>query len=102
MILDDFTLGRLQTVDWSSWEGRVRRCMYVILEALPSLQDAYSSDTSGGRGVTQFSNGIDQFSLVSSLNETDSEAILAALHRQLLMLLPIELCSVCVWYNDAN
>ena len=27
IILDDFTLGRLQTVDWSSWEGRVRRCM---------------------------------------------------------------------------
>ena len=102
LILDDVTLNRLQSVDWSDWEGRVKRCMFIILETLPALQDAFKSDTSGGGSITQFSNGVNQFSMSGSTSETDSEAIQAALYRQLVSMLPVELCSICAVYNDAG
>lgn len=100
LIMDDVTLNRLQSIDWSTYEHAVQRAMLVILETLPALNDAYSLDTSG-QGLSSFSNGVDSFSFANA-EDGEADAIRSALYKQLMSMLPVPLCSACVGYNHAS
>lgn len=99
LILDDMTLGRLHEVDWSRWEARVERAMLITIETLPALEDSFKSATAGAQ-VSYFSNSVTSMNIKTA--DIGEDAALAALVAELQAILPVELTSRCVRWNDAG
>lgn len=99
-ILDEVTLGRLKTVDWSEWEEDVGRAMAETIGALPSLQAAYEARLRGDGRMTSFSNGVNSFGW--SIADEEDDGARAALVERLRGMLPVELVSGCAGWNRAN
>jgi len=93
MYLDLWTLNRLQTVDWSQWADKVKRCVKRLVDDYQSILDA-----EGGSPVSHFSNGRDSFTFAEPL----LNAPLHACYGFCVDVLPVELMSACVRYNEAN
>lgn len=92
-LLDDWTLNRLQTVDWTPWEDRVR---LVMVRLVDSREAIVTGDAEAA--VSHFSNSIDAVTFAEPLvNSARSGARSYALD-----LLPVELVSRCVSYNGAH
>lgn len=97
--LDGLTLNRLRNVDWVKWAGEVERAMFLIVEALPSLDESYESGLNSSR-LSSFSNGVNSFTFNGS--DSDDDGAVASLAREVQSVLPVELCSACVRFNHAD
>lgn len=100
-ILNAVTLYRLDSVDWSSWEGLIERALVLIIETLPALEESYKTRISGSGQLTSFNNGVNSFGF-GSVSTGDEDEVMQALVAELQAILPVELVSGCVAYNHAR
>lgn len=91
--LDNWTLNRLQSVDWSGWSTKVALVMKRLVDDSDSIMEA-----EGGSPVSHFSNGRDSFTFAEPL----MNAPLHACYGYAVDVLPVEIMSACVRYNGAH
>lgn len=92
-LLDNMTLGRLQVVDWSTWQEKVQLVMAYLVDRKAAIEDAEQ-----GAPLSSFSNGSDNFSFAEPTQNQELVAALAYVQT----LLPVDLVSTCTSYNEAT
>lgn len=100
LILDNVTMDRLHSMDWSRWEGRIETCMVITIETLPMLESAYTTDVSGA-SIYSFSNDVNTIYFNENTGSLVEDA-LSTLVTELQSLLPVELCSTCVRWGRVD
>lgn len=104
LVVDDVTLNRLHELDWSAWETQVRHATFLAVESGPALGESYKARLSASGPLTSYSNGQDSFGFggASGSSGSSEDPAYSALYRELVSVLPVQLCSACVGYNHAR
>lgn len=79
----------------------VERAMAYLADEVEGLRKSRKSKADGAE-VTSFSNGVNSFSFGGAGSSTEVTAAEASAHYMVCAMLPIELVSACVSYNDAR
>ena len=104
--LDHWTLSRLKSADVredlkarGEWDGVLTALSWLIgqMEGIESARAVRAS----GQEVTSFSNGVNSFSFGGSSASAVTAAESGA-YREVCRMLPVDLVSACVLYNDAR
>lgn len=104
--LNGWTLNRLKSAevvadlkDRDMW-GEVETCAVWLTDRMQGIEDARAAKANG-QEVTSFNNGVNSFSFGGSSDSTATAAEQSA-YREICRMLPVELVSACVSYNDAR
>lgn len=92
-VLDNWTLNRLETVNWSPWSGKVAVVMTRLIDSRGAI---LAGDA--GAALDSFSNGVDTYHFADPTVNPE----LKGCYEYAADLLPVELMSACVHYNGAH
>lgn len=106
ILFDQWTLNRMQSAEVVAdlkQLGSYDKALTALAWLIDQCEGIESADTAKAKGeeVVSFNNGVNSFSFggTSTGTETAAEAVA---ERRVLQMLPVELCSACVSYNDAR
>lgn len=104
--LDGWTLNRLKSADVvadlkaaGDWGG-VLTCIAWLVGQMEGVEGARAAKASGSE-VKSFNNGVNSFSFGDS-GASASTAAETSAYREVCRMLPVDLVSACVSYNDAR
>lgn len=106
-LFDAWTLNRMRServvsdLEQLGLMDKVSQAMFVIIESANGIQAARQS-VAKGSVVSSFSNGENSFSFVTQSQGGAANAAELETYRQVVSILPVELCSTCTQYNDAQ
>lgn len=106
MLLDSWTLNRLKServVDDLEQMGeyqKVKVAMAWLVDQMQGIEKARKAKSEGTE-VTSFNNGVNSFSFGGGAS-SEATAAEASAYHEVCRMLPVELVSACVYYNDAR
>lgn len=106
MLLDSWTLNRLKServVDDLEQIGeyqKVKVAMAWLVDQMQGIEKARKAKSEGTE-VTSFNNGVNSFSFGGGAS-SEATAAEASAYHEVCRMLPVELVSACVHYNDAR
>ena len=106
LYLDQWTLNRLKNADviadlkaLGEWDA-VLTALAWLTDQMEGIESARAAKSSG-QEVTSFNNGVNSFSFGGSSASAVTAAESGA-YREVCRMLPVDLVSACVLYNDAR
>lgn len=106
MLLDGWTLNRLKServvadLEQMGEYQKVKVAMAWLVDQMQGIEKARKAKAEGTE-VTSFNNGVNSFSFGGGASSEETAAEASAYH-EVCRMLPVELVSACVSYNDAR
>ena len=106
MLLDGWTLNRLKServvadLDQMGEYQKVKVAMAWLVDQMQGIEKARKAKSEGTE-VTSFNNGVNSFSFGGGAS-SEATAAEASAYHEVSRMLPVELVSACVAYNDAR
>ena len=106
MLLDGWTLNRLKServvadLEQMGEYQKVKVAMAWLVDQMQGIEKARKAKSEGTE-VTSFNNGVNSFSFGGGASSEATAAEVSAYH-EVCRMLPVELVSACVVYNDAR
>lgn len=106
MLLDGWTLNRLKServvadLEQMGEYQKVKVAMAWLVDQMQGIEKARKAKSEGTE-VTSFNNGVNSFSFGGGAS-SEATAAEASAYREVRRMLPVELASACVYYNDAR
>lgn len=106
MLLDGWTLNRLKServvadLEQMGEYQKVKVAMAWLVDQMQGIEKARKAKSEGTE-VTSFNNGVNSFSFGGGASSEETAAESSAYH-EVCRMLPVELVSACVSYNDAR
>lgn len=106
MLLDGWTLNRLKServvadLEQMGEYQKVKVAMAWLVDQMQGIEKALKAKSEGTE-VTSFNNGVNSFSFGGGASSEATVAEASAYH-EVCRMLPVELVSACVSYNDAR
>lgn len=106
MLLDDWTLNRLKServvadLEQMGEYQKVKVAMAWLTDQMQGIEKARKAKADGAE-VTSFNNGVNSFSFGGG-SSSDATAAESSAYHEVVRILPVELVSACVSYNNAR
>ena len=106
MLLDSWTLNRLKServvadLEQMGEYQKVKVAMAWLVDQMQGIEKARKAKSEGTE-VTSFNNGVNSFSFGGGAS-SEATAAEASAYHEVCGMLPVELVSACVAYNDAR
>lgn len=106
MLLDGWTLNRLKServvadLEQMGEYKKVKVAMAWLVDQMQGIEKARKAKSEGTE-VTSFNNGVNSFSFGGGAS-SEATAAEASAYHEVCRMLPVELVSACVSYNDAR
>lgn len=106
MLLDNWTLNRLKServvadLEQMGEYQKVKVAMAWLVDQMQGIEKARKAKSEGTE-VTSFNNGVNSFSFGGGAS-SEATAAEASAYHEVCRMLPVELVSACVAYNDAR